>query len=254
MVNGLDIFKAYFEGFEDAYIIIGGAACDRQFDNKGITFRRTKDLDIILVAEALTPEFVQKFWDFIEEGAYSITQTSAGENRYYRFVKPQAEGYPYMLELFSRRPDVITPQERMVLTPIPIGEDIASLSAILMDDEYYEFTINNSEVIDGLHIAGAEALLCLKAKACLDLSERKARGENVDSNDIKKHRNDVFKIAVIITKEPIDLPSGIQNDLSRYIIQMEAEGPDVKDVLKQVNVTGVSLQEVLALIKAKFHI
>lgn len=254
MVNGLDTFSAFFQGFQDAYIIIGGAACDRQFEDKGIEFRSTKDLDIILVAEALTPEFVQKFWDFITEGEYAITQTTEGENRYYRFVKPQAEGYPYMLELFSRRPDVITPKKGVVLTPIPVGEDVSSLSAILLDEEYYQLTISNSKIMDGLHIAGEEALLCLKAKAYLELTERKAKGEKVDSKDIKKHSNDVFKIAVTIAPEPIDLPPGIRADLSQYISQITAEAPEIKDVLKQVNITNTSLEEVLTLIKTKFKL
>jgi hypothetical protein len=64
MVRGLDIFGEHFSGYSDHYILIGGGACDVQFGQRDIDFRRTKDLDIILIVEALTDEFVNRFWEF----------------------------------------------------------------------------------------------------------------------------------------------------------------------------------------------
>ena len=32
MVKGLDVFRSYFSGFEEQYVLIGGAACDIVFD------------------------------------------------------------------------------------------------------------------------------------------------------------------------------------------------------------------------------
>ena len=37
---------------------------------------------------------------------------------------------------------------------------------------------------------------CRKAKAWLDLNDKKNAGVHVDSRDIKKHRNDVLRIAL----------------------------------------------------------
>ena len=62
MVKGLDTFKEYFQNFSEQYVLIGGAACDLSFHEGGADFRATKDLDIVLVVEALTKEFGQKFW------------------------------------------------------------------------------------------------------------------------------------------------------------------------------------------------
>ena len=70
MVVGLDIFKKYFEQYPDNYIIIGGTACDIIIGEAGFTPRATKDIDIILIAEALSTEFVQQFWKFIKDGDY----------------------------------------------------------------------------------------------------------------------------------------------------------------------------------------
>lgn len=46
-----------------------------------------------------------------------------------------------MLELFCRAPEGITIAEGGHLTPIPIDEAAASLSANLLDDAYYELIL-----------------------------------------------------------------------------------------------------------------
>ena len=48
-----------------------------------------------------------------------------------------------MLELFSRQPDNFEMPQDAQLTPIPMDEEVSSLSAILLDGEYYQFIQNN---------------------------------------------------------------------------------------------------------------
>ena len=76
MVRGLEKFKEYFKDYSENYIIIGGTACDVIIDNAGSEARATKDIDIILIVEALTKEFVQKFWLFINNGDYEQREKS----------------------------------------------------------------------------------------------------------------------------------------------------------------------------------
>ena len=76
MVKGLDTFRRYFKGFEDQYVLIGGAACDNVLESNETTFRATRDLDIVLIVEALTPEFGEKFWEFIQYGNYRNKTTN----------------------------------------------------------------------------------------------------------------------------------------------------------------------------------
>ena len=78
------------------------------------------------------------------------------------------------------------------IVPIHIDNSISSLSAILLYESYYNFLINGTGVIDGMSVLNAEHIIPFKAKAWLDLTERKANGEHVDSRDIKKHKNDVL--------------------------------------------------------------
>ena len=73
-----------------------------------------------------------------------------------------------MIELLSRRIDKITLPPDAVLTPIPIDDEISSLSAILLDDEYYEFLRTGVTVLEGIPVLSASHLIPFKAKAWLD--------------------------------------------------------------------------------------
>ncbi len=186
MVKGLEIFKLFFRDYAEKYILIGGAACDILFTEAGLPFRATKDLDIVLVVEALDTEFIRRFWEFVENGAYEFRQKSERQRKYYRFLKPKQKDFPEQLELFARNPDLLDLKENAHLTPIPVKDDISSLSAILMNNDYYDFVRKQSSMVNGLHIATIEALICLKAKAFLDLLSLKEEGVRVDKRDIKK--------------------------------------------------------------------
>ncbi len=69
MVRGLEWFAKRFAGFQDCYVLIGGAAAYLVQEEAGLEPRATGDLDIVLCVESLTAEFGQRMWDFIEEGA-----------------------------------------------------------------------------------------------------------------------------------------------------------------------------------------
>jgi hypothetical protein len=92
MVVGMNLFAEHFKSHTEQYILIGGSACDRYFEQKGIDYRVTKDLDIILIVEALTKEFIDRFWEFIKDGEYAIAEKGS-KKQFYRFVKPQTKGY-----------------------------------------------------------------------------------------------------------------------------------------------------------------
>ena len=146
-------------------------------------------MDIILIVEVLSDNFVQHFWEFIKDGEYAIAEVG-DKKSFYRFIQPQTEGYPKMIELFSRKPDLIKANPGMHLTDIPTGEDASSLSAILLDDVFYAFTISNTILSDGLHLANDYALVCLKVRAFLSNKARKQEGYHVQEVDILKHKKD----------------------------------------------------------------
>jgi hypothetical protein len=252
MVRGLEIFKEYFKDYSENYIIIGGTACDVIIDDAGFEARATKDIDIILIVEALTNEFVLKFWEFINDGEYERREKSEDERKYYRFIQPKTKKFPLQIELFSKIPDLMDLEGEPHLTPIPVDDDLSSLSAILMDDEYYKFTINNSRIEAGAHFAGTEALICLKAKAFLDLTQRKSKGEDVDGRSIRKHKTDIFRLAVLLPSEhQVELPDRIKNDLKSFVDSISEELPD-KAIFKQMGMGAIDVEQVFLQIKSIF--
>jgi predicted nucleotidyltransferase len=78
MVKGFDSFKAWFQGYEEQYTIIGGTACDILMAEEGMDFRATKDIDLVLILEAMTPEFGIRLWEYIVEGQYQHCNKSMG--------------------------------------------------------------------------------------------------------------------------------------------------------------------------------
>lgn len=61
-------------------------------------------------------------------------------------------------------------------------------------------------------------MIPFKAKAWLDLKERKEWGNHVDSHDIKKHKNDVIRLSMLLVPDnKIEVPDMIKNDLSQFI-------------------------------------
>ena len=229
MVKGLEIFREHFRTYADRYVLIGGAACDIAMTGAGLEFRATKDLDIVLYVEALDAAFVLAFWEFVRAGGYEVQEKSTGEKQFYRFQKPTNADYPFMLELFSRQPDVLQVAEGSHLTPLPLEEDISSLSAILLDNEYYAFIREGSIEADGVPTVGAARLIALKARAWLDLTERQKRGEKIDSKTIKKHKNDVFRLFQILdpANDPA-APETVKRDIREFITRMRDEDVDLK--------------------------
>ena len=79
MVRGLDIFRQWFAEFADQYVLIGGTAASLTMEEAGRQFRATKDLDIVLHVEALTPVFGAAFCKVMGAGGYQIRQSSTGK-------------------------------------------------------------------------------------------------------------------------------------------------------------------------------
>ena len=225
MVTGLQIFKESFEAFADQYVFIGGTACDLLMEEAGLPFRATRDLDIVLCIEALDKNFVKQFWQFVHDGGYLVKERSGDQIKcLYRFSKPTRKSFPAMLELFSRRPEIMQGLDLGAATPIAVDDAMVSLSAILLDEAYYEFIHSQKILLQGLSLVSSAGLIALKAKAWLDLSARKQNGEHVDDADIKKHKNDVFRMYQILEPAPLsNIPETIRQDMLKFLTRMETE-------------------------------
>jgi hypothetical protein len=242
MVRGLELFRDHFKNFTANYVLIGGTACAEAFERAGLEFRGTKDLDIVLCVESLDAKFIVHFWNFIKAGNYAIQQKSSGKKIFYRFTKPDREDFPFMLELFSGKPETFVLPDESRIIPIPADEDISSLSAILLDENYYRFIQASKVIRDDLTLIPAESLIVLKSKAWLDLSLRKEKGEAGDSQNIKKHINDIFRLYRVVSfTSPVPVASSIKNELREIFGRMQNE----KINLKALGITGKTSREII---------
>lgn len=217
MVVGLKRWREHFADYADRYVLVGGVACEQVMEEVGLTFRLTKDFDVVLLVELLDAAFADVFWAFIEAGGYERREKADG-GKLYRFQRPSESDYPQMIELFSRAPDGIDLAPGSQLVPLPIDDAAASLSAILLDGGYYDFLRENARVVDGLPLLNEAAIIPFKARAHLDLAKRKAGGEAVDGGNIKKHRSDVFRLLQLLPEGEVQpLPEAIRADMTAFV-------------------------------------
>lgn len=228
MVKGIEKFREAFSAFSDNYVIIGGTACDAVLSKTLVEPRATVDIDMILVVEKMTAEFADAFWRFVRDGEYKSGKRKRGEDKspvyeLYRFENGK-NGYPLKIELLSRHSDLLGEPSGFHLEPIPAGEDVSSLSAIMMDEEYYNLAVNNSYVENGLRYASHYALVCLKTKAYLNLLAERESGRQVNTKDIKKHRNDVMKlVAGAGFPDTMPVPASVWETIQAFIRKIEEE-------------------------------
>lgn len=115
---------------------------------------------------------------------------------------------------------------------------------------YYEFIKTGVISIDGIAILDALHLIPLKAKAWADLSEKKSiNPETVDSKDIKKHKNDIFRLTSLLTPEmKIEVPEEIYNDIIDFLDAVASENIN----LKQLGIRGMNVSDAIERLKTAY--
>lgn len=238
MVNGIEIFRERFRQFTGNLTLIGGAACDEWFTAQGLQFRATGDLDIVVMVEELNPDFVATMRAFVAEGKYQISERSPGVPILYRFAKPGRRDFPIKLELSTRNHEHFDLAEGQEAIPISDGLGKHSLSALLLNEDYYQLVQNHHDERDGLWVANATSLVPLKAYAWLNLTKAKAEGEPIDTKNVLKHRSDVFRLAGTLpnTAGP-ELSPKIISDLNRFMAAFPEDSNEWQAILASLRQT-----------------
>jgi hypothetical protein len=100
-----------------------------------------------------------------------------------------------------------------------------------LQDEYCSFLKAGIRDVDGVSVVGPEHLIPLKARAWLDLRDRRVAGHDIYSGDINKQRKDVFRLFWIIDPAPrTDVLPAIQADLRRFLAEARSEPIDRKSI------------------------
>lgn len=238
MVRGLSIFRDHFRPFEGSLTLIGGAACDEWFSGNGMLFRATNDLDLVIMTDVIAPSFADALRSFIEAGGYQRGERSEGRPLLYRFSAPSREDFPAKLEFCCRQPEGLDLKLGQRAIPISTGFERHSLSAILLNEDYFNLIRDHHVERDGLWVANATSLIPLKAHAWLNLTRDREAGVIIDTQDIKKHRSDVFRLAATLPGQPgPELPATILADLSRFLEAFPASSAEWPAILDSVHAT-----------------
>lgn len=129
MVGGLETFRDAFREYSDSFVIIGGTACEEVLQGTDQKSRATLDIDLIVIADNMTPQFAGRFWQFISDGAYrpGIRKNADGSLKYvlYSFTDGKP-GYPIQIELLSHHNEVFSSSRPSHIEPLPIDGDVSS--------------------------------------------------------------------------------------------------------------------------------
>lgn len=215
MVRGIDVFRDRLAAFRESFIVIGGTACDLNLQSYG-GFRRTRDIDMIVVTESVDAEFANALHAFLKEGGYECYISRDRKPHYYRFVSPKNPAFPLQIEMLSH--SLLPERSDRPFTPISLDEGIRSLSAIVLDPDYYEYAKSHRDYSLGVPCLTAEALVVFKCAAYLNLlADRERNSASVRSEDLNKHRNDVFRLLGSMPEDShFELPAPIRRRTAEF--------------------------------------
>lgn len=236
MVKGMDLFRGYFSDFTEYFMLIGGSACELTLMNTG-GFRATKDIDILILLENMDRSFAVRFQDFLKLGHYECYVSKDERCHFYRFLAPKESAFPQQLELFSR--SLLPEHPELSYTPLRIDKYVQSMSAIILSDVYYQYALSHRVMRQNIPCLDTEGLLIFKSAAYLNLLKQKADDpESVRTDDIHKHRNDVFRLLMAIFPDATaDVPAEILPDLQAFIGCFPIPHPEWKDITNSLGLS-----------------
>jgi len=220
MIHGLDHFKARFSTFSENFILVGGVAAHLQLEEAGAArVRPTKDLDIVLMLKP-SEDFLEAIKAYIEEGEYEIQKGDNDQATFYRFQKPKRPEFHLMIDFFAKADKNFELIDKKHIIPISTPKEVESLSAILLDDEYFELIQSHAVLKDGIYLINERALIPFKAKAYLEIKERKE-----DSKHWKKHRGDIINLAITFLngETKVELKGKVRAHFEQFMVQLKVE-------------------------------
>jgi len=256
------IYQAFFEAFQeytDSYVLIGGNATAILLAEELRQFRQTYDYDIVVIFENSGASFATAFKRFITENHYEIAEYGTDQDKrkvYYRFQQPRTTStllVPRQIELFSRVPLGYKLLAGAQTTPIHY-ENGPSLSAIILDDDYYQLLQQSRLKIGQMSILSVPALIYFKAKAHLDIQQQIMAGKKISHRPNKrKHLRDVCRLCTLLPDPTFDsrlVPVTCQRDLRAFIALLQTENPTVfRQSFRQERDFQMSLAEVVEILK-----
>lgn len=245
---GLEFLSDYMKDYQSEYILIGGNACALNFNNEGVEFRATVDLDIVLIIESTGDEFFRRLINYLVDNDYEGKKFNGPNGEMtggsaYRFTLPEekkGKEHPTQIELFSKKPDYFDPEkvknDRLHITPIETAMGISNFSAILLDDELYDFIQKSKITIQDISTVSLECLFGIKSIAWHSNQKLFDENKDIKPENIFKHPSDMLQIVSIIDPQVTKYPRKIFDSLqlSREIF---VEGSIIKKLFLTQNMS-----------------
>ena len=239
MIGGGFLYD-YLSELRENYILIGGNALSLNLKDKGVDFRETVDLDIVIVirGDGSDSNFFHEIDRFIIENGYvgkKFNGSTPGGSAF-RFTLNSSgdENTPKIIEFFSRKPEYFDDskvERKGHITPIETGDGISNLSAILLDDNVYEYIISSRTSLNGISTVTLECILGLKCVAWMGNKELfESETDGITEFTVRKHMQDIITISNTIG-EPgsLEYPEEIIKKIKQSKItleQMQSDGED----------------------------
>ncbi len=245
-IQGLNHFAEFFCDVNEMFVIIGGVASTVLMREAGQEFRPTKDIDLVIIANPSQP-FTTKLKRYIEEAGYEIQEKADGVPAFYRFRKPKNTNYPAQIEVFSKNMEQLKLADKQHVIPVKMDPGAGRLSAILLEEEYFQLIKNNRKLIGKHSVATEAAVIPLKARAYNDIKDR---GEN--DSEAKKHRNDIMKLVLNLEEGKTAALTGLpKKHMERCIADLSGLSVgDFKNVMKGYAAKNVG--EVIEILRGYF--
>lgn len=216
--RGLSHFQQYCKDLEEMYVVVGGFATVMLLD-EGLGDghgKATHDIDLVLLTTC-SIEMSQRIKQYVQEGKYEIQKGNKDQYHYYRFVKPEIEGFAKEIELFASNENDLKLDDSQRIIPIDPEEGLYSLSAIMLDPEYFEMIKNNVTMSVVAPCTNTQATIMLKMSAFFDLKAR-------NDNKWKKHRQDILKLSLLLTgEERLQMTGRMVKDFESFMTHLEKD-------------------------------
>ena len=238
---GLSHFQDYCKDLDEHYVVVGGFATlmllDSELENHG---KATFDIDLVLLTSN-SAEMTKRIKKYVKEGGYKIQTGSKDQYQYYRFVEPQKENFAKEIELFASNENSLELEDEQRIIPVDPEEGLYSLSAIMLDPEYFEMIKNNVDKNHRAPCTNTQATIMLKMSAFYDLKNR-------DEKKKKKHRRDILKLALLLTgDEQIKLVGRMVQDFDVFIehLEQDVDKKMLKSIVDNLPVDKLQVIEIL---------
>ena len=89
-------------------------------------------------------------------------------------------------------------------------------------------------------------MILFKIKAWIDMKEKLEKGEPIDSKNVKKHKNDIFRLlANVLPSAKVEVDAEIMADVRLFLKMIDKDRPD----LQNLGIKNVGFDEMFSLLK-----